>query len=123
MVAYAANTCHPENTLKSSLCFAWVTEHHLVMTLISIFLGCVWQVQCFWSPTTLTSPLAHQTPEEAFSMGDNTSSYMISLQKAFGFLSEKPRHKHCRITNHMSIYSKEYFRGIFTLLFEKVKII
>lgn len=71
------------------------------MTLIGIFLGYVWQVQCFWSPTTVTSSLMDQTPEGGFSIGDNTSSYMNSFHTAFGFLSEKPKHKHLHIMNHM----------------------
>jgi len=45
-------------------------------------------------------------PCRIFLIGENTSSYMISLHLDFGFLSEKPKHKHLHITNHM-------FKGIF----------
>lgn len=99
MVASAENTCHPENILKSLLCFARVSEHQLVMTLISIFLGCVWRVQCFCLP--LQSP-AHWCIRPLKNLSQwATLLLVISLHIAFGFLSEKPKHKHLHIMNHM----------------------
>lgn len=105
-MAYGVNTCHPENILKTLLCFTRVNDHQLVTALISIFLGYMWQMQHFWSPSTVTSSLKHQTAEGSFSISDTTSSYMISLHISFAFQSEKPKHKHLHITNNM-------FKGIF----------
>lgn len=62
--------CHPEDKVKSLYCFTWVREPQLVMTLFSIFLGCMWQVQCFWPLTTVTSSLMYQAPKESFLVGD-----------------------------------------------------